>query len=87
MFEVYDVHGGRMRAEERHFTGLPGVRVLMHDFELGQSERFEKTAFPEPQYEEIGRARILHIFKDRGEFAVQDDVPDAADWTPVGGMV
>ncbi len=86
MFEVYDVYGGRMRAEERHFTGLPGVRVIMHDFELGKAERLLKPAFPEPQYEEIGRARILHVFKDRGEFTVQDEVPDAADWTPVGGL-
>jgi hypothetical protein len=86
MFEVYDVYGGRMRAEERHFTGLPGVRVIMHDFELGKTEQLAKPAFPEPQYEEIGRARILHVFKDRGEFTVRDEIPDAADWTPVGGL-
>jgi hypothetical protein len=85
MFEVYDIYGGRLRAEERHFTGLPGVRVIMHDFELGKTDTLAKPSYPEPQYEEIGRARILHVFKDRGEFSERDEVPDAADWTPVGG--
>jgi hypothetical protein len=65
LFEVYDVHGGRQRVEERHFIGLRRIRVVIHDY--GVSNPYKSDVYPEPGYEEIGRARILHIFKDREE--------------------
>jgi hypothetical protein len=65
MFEIYDVYGGRRRADELHFTGVPGVRVMIHEYQL--DEPFRSEVYPEPDYENLGRARILHIFKDRGE--------------------
>ncbi len=65
LFEVYDMHGGRRRAEEVHFHGLPGTRVMIHEFEL--NEPFRSEVYPEPDYENLGRARILHVFRDRGE--------------------
>jgi hypothetical protein len=65
LFEIYDVHGGRRRADEVHFHGLPGTRVLIHEFVL--NEPFRSETYPEPEYENLGRARILHIFRDRGE--------------------
>jgi hypothetical protein len=65
LFELFDVHGGRKRAEEIHFTGLPGTRVMIHEFVL--DEPFKSDVYPEPDYENLGRARILHIFRDRGE--------------------
>lgn len=65
LFELFDIHGGRRRAEEMHFQGAPGVRVLIHDFQL--NEPFRSEVYPEPDYENLGRARILHIFRDRGE--------------------
>ena len=36
LFEIYDVHGGRRRAEEVDFRGLPGTRVLIHDFQFDE---------------------------------------------------
>jgi hypothetical protein len=83
MFEIYDVHGGRTRAEERHFTGLPGVRVLFHDFDLCDSPRHGRDHYPEPDYEHVGRARILHVFKDRGEAADDAPVPESWEGIPV----
>ena len=64
LFEYHDLFGGKRRAEERQFLGLPGVRVVIHDFDL--EEPFQSKHYPEPDYEDIGRARILHVFRDRG---------------------
>ena len=87
MFEIYDMHGGRMPAREHHFAGLPGIRVILHEFEMNQANAHGRTSYPEPDYEEIGHARILHVFRDRGEATEREETPDAADWTPVAGGV
>jgi hypothetical protein len=65
LFEVYDVHGGQRPAEEIDFRGLPGTRVLIHEFQF--DEPFRSETYPEPKYDYLGRARILHVFRDRGE--------------------
>ncbi len=65
MFEHYDVHGGRQRIEEMHLAGLRGLKVIVHEFELDQP--WEKKSYPEPDFEDLGRARIVHVFRDRGE--------------------
>jgi hypothetical protein len=65
MFEVYDKSAGKKRAEEVQFLGLPKVKVLIHDFEL--DDPFRSETYPEPRFEDLGRARILHVFRDRGE--------------------
>jgi hypothetical protein len=65
LFEVFDVHGGRRPAEEIDFRGLPGTRVLIHEFQF--DEPFRSQVYPEPKYDYLGRARILHVFRDRGE--------------------
>lgn len=66
-FELHDIFGGRARAEEHHFTGLPGVRVLLHEFDIERPLLARREGYPEPDYESVGRARILHVFRDRGE--------------------
>ena len=35
LLELYDVHGGKRKAEELHFRGLPKVRVMIHEYEPG----------------------------------------------------
>ena len=65
MFEIYDKHSGRKPAEDVHFVGLPGTRVMIHDFQL--DEPFKSETYPEPKYDYLGRARILHVFRDRNE--------------------
>lgn len=77
MFEIYDIYGGRRRAEEMHFTGLPGVRVLFHEFDMCTAAHHNRDRYPEPDYAEVGRARILHVFKDRGESPEDAPVPVA----------
>jgi hypothetical protein len=73
IFEVYDIFAGEQRVEEKHFVGLPRLRVVIHDFELDQPYR--SSDYPEPDYEDIGRARVLHVFVDRGDAADPTDVP------------
>jgi hypothetical protein len=64
LFEVYDVHAGQRPAEELHFLGLPGTKVVIHEFQF--DEPFKSEVFPEPKYDYLGRARLLHVFRDRG---------------------
>jgi hypothetical protein len=65
LFEIYDKNDGRKPAEDIHFVGLPGTRVMIHEFQL--DEPFKSDTYPEPKYDFLGRARILHIFRDRQE--------------------
>jgi hypothetical protein len=79
LFEHYDVFGGRRLDDERPFLGLPGIRVMIQDYELESPWR--RTQYPEPDYEEIGRARILLVFKERGEGDSEEEVE-----TPEAGL-
>ncbi len=65
LFEIYDKSAGKKRAEEVQFLGLPKVKILIHDFQL--DEPFRSENYPEPRFEDLGRARILHVFRDRGD--------------------
>lgn len=65
LFDVYDNSGGLARAEEMHFADLTGVDVMIHDFDMAAP--LVETGYSEPNYEQIGRARILHVFKEREE--------------------
>jgi hypothetical protein len=80
LFEVYDKFAGRRRAEEIQFQGMPKVRVLIHDFQLDQP--FESNTYPEPRFEDLGRARILHIFRDRGDQEEFVEPPADSSRTP-----
>ncbi len=81
MFELFDIYGGRRRADEIHFQGVPGMRVLIHEYVL--DEPFKSELYPEPEFENLGRARLLHIFRDRGEQPERLDVPLDSTHTPV----
>ena len=85
LFETYDMFGGERRAEELHFSGLPGVRVVIHDFALDNA--FESKHYPEPDYEDVGRARILHVFKDRGDEESPIEAPTEFDFAPAPAPV
>lgn len=80
LFEYYDMFGGRRRAEARQFTGLPGVRVMIHEFRL--EPPLLENGYPEPDYEDLGRARILHVFRDRGGDSDVQFVPPNTDLLP-----
>jgi hypothetical protein len=56
--------------EDRHIFPTPGVRVLIHAFEFDAP--LDEDGYPEPDYENVGRGRVLHIMKDRGGEDVED---------------
>lgn len=80
LFEVFDVHGGRRAANEIDFRGLPGIRVMIHEFQF--DEPFKSETYPEPKYDYLGRARILHVFRDRGGHEEWVEPPFDASRTP-----
>jgi hypothetical protein len=79
-FELHDIHGGRRRAEEQHFQGIPKVRVIIHEFEPGSE--FPNNDYPEPKFDEMTRSRILHVFRDRGDSEELVDHPFDFSWEP-----
>jgi hypothetical protein len=79
-FELHDIHGGRRRAEDHHFEGLPKVRVVIHDYAPGNP--FALEDYPEPKFDDMTRSRILHVFKDRGEHEELVDAPFDFSWEP-----
>ncbi|MAB78815.1 MAG: hypothetical protein CMJ89_05610 [Planctomycetes bacterium] len=81
VFEHYDLFADRQLEDGRHFSGIPGVRVLIHEFQLEQP--LKPTGYPEPDYEDLGRARILHIYRDRGDDEAKEDVPIDLSSLPV----
>lgn len=78
LFEIYDVHGGKQIAEERFFQGIPKVRVIIEEIDLNKNE-LSTSGYSEPDYEDIGRARILHVFRDRGEEDEIQETPSPGD--------
>ena len=80
LFEYHDLFGARPCRDERHFVGLPGVRVLIH--EVGLDPQPPRASYPEPEHEDIGRARILHVFVDRGDPGERVELPLDRDRLP-----
>ena len=80
LLELYDVHGGKRKAEELHFRGLPKVRVMIHEYEPGNP--FQSDQYPEPKFEDLSRVRVLHLFRDRGGEEVEVEPPFDYSWTP-----
>jgi hypothetical protein len=78
--ELYDVHGGKRRAEELHFRGLPKVKVMIHEYEPGNP--FRSDLYPEPKFDDLSRVRVLHIFRDRGGHEELVEPPYDFSWTP-----
>jgi hypothetical protein len=78
--ELYDVHGGRRRAEDFHFRGVPKVKVMIHDYEPGNP--FRSDLYPEPKFDDLSRVRVLHVFRDRGGHEELVDPPFDFSWSP-----
>jgi hypothetical protein len=86
LFAVDELFDGTARAEEHHFRGLPGIRTVIHEVELGRP--WQQSGYPEPDYEDVGRGRILHVFRDREQDPDEAHVPvldTDRDLSPAGG--
>lgn len=65
LFELYHSRGPHFKLEEYHFSGLPGVHVLL-DLIRPDLPRQENSGYPETYFSNLSQARILIVFKDRG---------------------
>jgi len=63
LFDHFDVWGAQP-VEEPHLRPVPGTRIIIHD--VAYDTTLQGDGHPEPDYEDIGRARIFHIMVDRG---------------------
>ena len=81
LFELHDTHGPG-RASERHLSLIPGVRAILQE-DVGSETELAGSTYPEPDYEDVGRARVLLLLRDRGEGRPEVDAPRGSRWTPV----
>lgn len=75
LFEHHDLHDGARPFDERSFVGVEGVRVLVHDHSIEEPKALDEDGYPEPEYQDLGRASILHVFRDRGGREAPAPVP------------
>jgi hypothetical protein len=81
ILDIYDRNAGKKRAEDHLFRGIPKVKVMIHEYTPGQE--FDPGAdYPEPKFMELSRARVLHVFRDRGDQTELDEVPFDTSWEP-----
>jgi len=78
-FDHFD--GKKGRVDELAFRGIPRIRVILHKFEIGG--QLGRARYPEPDYEDLGRARVLHVFKDRGGDEELDPAPSVDEGRPL----
>lgn len=64
LFEVHDTHGAQPVLEQQ-LALIPGVKAVVQD-DVDGDPGLSEEGYPEPDYEDVGRARLLLIFKDRG---------------------
>lgn len=76
LFESHDIFAGCRRAEEQHFLGIPGLRVLIQDLEVDREPLHD--GFHEPDYRSLARARVLLLLREEGG-AGGEDAPRRED--------
>jgi len=57
------------------------VRVILHN--VGGQSPFRHAEYREPEYENVGRARIVHVFKERGGEEDRVEASAPGDRVPV----
>lgn len=80
LFELYDRTGGRRQADDHIFTGLPKVKVVVHDYAPEKPSR--PHGFRETHFDELSRARVLHVFRDSGGEEAPTETPFDFSWEP-----
>lgn len=81
LLAIYDRSHGKRQAEDIHFNGVPKVKCMIHEY--GLDKPFETSGdYPEPKFLDLTRARVLHIYKDRGDQSELNDIPFDYSWEP-----
>lgn len=86
VLELYDMHGGTRKADDHLFRGVPKVRVMVHEYAPGKP--FRVGTYREPKFDDLSRARVLHVFRDNGGHDAPVESPFDTSWepSPVLGM-
>ena len=80
LFELYDRTKGERRAEDLNFQGIPKVRVIIHEY--AHDKPFRTSDYVEPQFNDLSRARVLHVFRDHGDHEERVEEPFDHFWEP-----
>lgn len=80
LYEHHATRGPGRLDDVTLFGGLPRLRVVVHDYVL--EHPYRATGYPETDYEHLGRARILHVYRDRGGDEDVEPTPVDFDWLP-----
>ena len=75
------MHGGKRNVEERDFAGIHDVHVVVNEIEL-EAPR-DSSLYPESEYEQASRARVLHLYRDRGGEEQRTEAPVMSDDLPL----
>jgi len=80
VFELYDMHGGTRKADDHAFRDLHKVRVMVHEYAPGKP--FRAGSYREPKFDDLSRARVLHVFRDNGGHEELVENPFDTSWEP-----
>ncbi len=81
LFSYHDRFGPCPLEIERLVGKVHGVRMILYEYTLGGSHGVPD--YPEPEYETLGRSRVLHVFRDRGGDDDRVVIPDSFDYLPL----
>jgi hypothetical protein len=86
-FRIYDESNGGRRAEERDFVALPAVEVAIVAIGHEPPPVRSLAGFDEPEYDELGTARLLVVRRDRrSPDDAEPEVPETSDHRPLVGV-
>ena len=78
ILEYYETQESGTPIEERHFAQLTGVKVIIDEFGRDEKKYNQHVKYQEPEFVGNSRARIMQIFKDRGDNEKEEIPPDVS---------
>lgn len=85
LFETHDRLGAHRFAGLHGASSVPGVRLIVHD--LSPDSPFRSRTYPEPETGNLSRARVLHVFRDRGDDGDAELTEEPRSWVGRGAPV
>jgi hypothetical protein len=86
VFEIYDVHAGKKIVDDHSFQGIPKVRCMVHEFSPTRTIP-PVSHYRQPKFDDLSRGRVLHIFRDKGEYEEVIETPRDFDYVPSPALV
>ena len=80
LYAFRDDNPGTPLSEVRTIQPPTGLAVILQEFDFGSP--WVRTGFPQPEFDEIMRARLLYVFRERGGEDELAPVGDPGTWEP-----